>query len=104
MIRLKTDVELRTITFVEGAEQHTIVESPYGWTIYENGFAEWQLDVRHTHRQDGKTAWGVTMTDIDGKVRCIEGLTIYAEAAKAIFDVVRMMTGNWIDPIEGEVA
>lgn len=49
---------------------------PYGWDITPD-HGEWQLTLRATARQDGRVAWLVSLTEVDGDVRLINGLDAY---------------------------
>ena len=80
-----------------------VIETPYGWSVFEKPFSEWRLDVRLTSRQDGKASWGVIYTDVDGAVHVRQGLHTYGTAAKHIVAAIRESVEHWIEPLSAVV-
>lgn len=79
-----------------------IQDTAYGWHVHEAGWPEWELTFLFTSRQDGNTSWMVALTDVDGSVKHIEGLTPWSTAGEAMGNAVRTLTGEWIEPITVE--
>ena len=74
-----------------------ITETTYGWSVKD---FEWDLTIRVTHRQDGKAAWGVMLTEIDGDVKTVTGLVGSAGLNGAVAEAVAAITSHWKEPLD----
>jgi hypothetical protein len=81
-------------------QNHKVVRDTYGWSITPN-HKEWEMSFKWTSRQDGNTAWGVILAEVDGDVTCITGLNPWKDADDAMVRAAGVLTRNWIEPIGG---
>ncbi len=78
-------------------------ETAYGWHINEAGWPEWEITFLFTSRQDGNVSWLVALTDVDGSVKHLRGLTPWSTASEAMGNAVMALTSMWIEPITVEI-
>jgi hypothetical protein len=71
----------------------------YGWAITneDTGFHEWEFVVTATSRQDGKTAWMVALTEVDGNVTMHKGLVPWDQAADHIAQAIALLAKHWTE-------
>jgi hypothetical protein len=86
---------------IEVASGFKVSECNYGYDISEEGFAEWEVAIRYTGRQDSKVSWGVVLTSIDGLVTFKGGLS---KEAMVHIDIQHALTetttdARWINPL-----
>lgn len=93
MVKITLDKDLEHFQ-AEGVNE--VTQQAYGWSISE---LEWELDLRITSRQDGRTSWGVILTEVDGEVKVKTGLCDYEKAATEMLVAATELTLHWIHPI-----
>ncbi len=69
----------------------------YGWVLSDaDGLSEFQITVQFSCRQDGRTAWAVVLTMIDGDVTVCSGKCATPRWAHEVEDAIRHLTIAWL--------
>lgn len=76
-----------------------VQQDSYGWTVRPN-HGEWEMTIKWTSRQDGKTVWAIMLAEVDGDVKIVKGLCPWGEANDAMIAAAGVVTEHWITPIE----
>lgn len=96
---LPEDPEQRDLlaTDLTDSGEFEVTKLAYGWQVasFENAFT-----IQMTTRQDGYTAWLVTLIEIDGNARAQGRLTPTGQATRdAIAEAINQLTQHWTWPL-----
>jgi hypothetical protein len=74
---------------------------PYGAYVDDGAYSEWMLVILFTSRQDGRTAWSVSLVEVDGSVSMECGMS---RTECGVVDVeiersINRLTSRWIAPL-----
>jgi len=86
-------------SYTDGSYSVKVIPTLYGWTI-QPSYAEWELTIQYTTRQDGKTFWAVVLTEVDSRVQIQSGEAVSGDPAlESMCKAIVAITDHWITPI-----
>lgn len=88
---------------VEGPDRMTANPAGYGFVVTDDS-GEWALVVQFTSRQDGKTAYGMLLTQVDDSVKFRSGQCKTEHLGNVIHRLLYHITSHWLDPINAGVS
>ncbi len=79
-----------------------VTPAGYGFVIEDPSNGEWAAVLQWTSRQDGRTAWHLTLTQCDDIVRTKAGLTRFAHVPTHIAAALHDITteAGWVTPFQ----
>jgi hypothetical protein len=74
-----------------------VAEIEYGYQVMTEEYSEWAITIIFVTRQDGKTAWSVSLVQVDGDINVRNGLTTSGPTTyEYIESEIADLTGGWL--------